>query len=70
MLLLQRCCRVAVVVFDDADQTVRNAVLKRLAKLVSLRLMRLIRRLITYAVGGQVPVVFGECLAVLTLLSR
>jgi hypothetical protein len=58
-----------VVVFDDADQTVKECSAKEVGEVGFLEVDGTHKTTENYAVGGQVPVVFGECLAVLTLLA-
>ena len=59
----------AVVVFDDVDQTVKECGAKADGEVGFLEVDGTHRKIDAYAVGGQVPVVFGECLAVLKLLA-
>lgn len=58
-----------VVVFDDADQTVKEAGAKADGEVGFLEVDGTHKKTDAYAVGGSAPVVFGECLAVLTLLA-
>ena len=58
-----------VVVFDDVDQTVKEAGAKADGEVGFLEVDATHKTTDAYAVGGQAPVVFGECLAVLTLLA-
>jgi hypothetical protein len=58
-----------VVVFDDADQTVKECSAKEVGEVGFLEVDGTHKTTEAYAVGGQVPVVFGECLCVLTLLA-
>ena len=66
-----------VVVFDNADQTVMEAGAKAVGEVGFLEVgvgfvdggAVAKKKTDAYAVGDQVPVVFGECLAVLTLLA-
>ena len=58
-----------VVVFDDVDQTVKECGAKADGEVGFLEVDGTHKTTDAYAVGGQAPVVFGECLAVLTLLA-
>ena len=58
-----------VVVFDDVDQTVKEAGAKADGEVGFLEVDGTHKKTDAYAVGDQAPVVFGECLAVLTLLA-
>lgn len=59
-----------VVVFDDADQTVKEAGAKADGVVGFLEVAPAKKKTDAYAVGDQVKVVVGECLAVLTLLAN
>jgi len=59
----------AVVIFDDVDQTVKECGAKATGWVGFLEVDGTHKKTDAYAVGGQVPVVLGECLAVLTLLA-
>jgi hypothetical protein len=54
---------------DDVDQTVKEAGAKADGEVGFLEVDGTHKKTDAYAVGGQAPVVFGECLAVLTLLA-
>jgi hypothetical protein len=58
-----------VVVFDDADQTVKECGAKEVGEVGFLEVDGTHKTTDAYAVGDQVPIVFGECLAVLTLVE-
>ncbi len=58
-----------VVIFDDADQTVKECGAEAAGEVGFLEVDGTHKTTDAYAVGGQVPVVFGECVAVLTLLA-
>ena len=58
-----------VVIFDDVDQTVKEAGAKADGEVGFLEVDGTHKTTDAYAVGGQAPVVVGECLAVLTLLA-
>jgi len=59
-----------VVVFDDTDQTVKEAGAKAASVAGFLEVAPNKKKTDAYAVGGQAKVVVGECLAVLTLLAN
>ncbi len=59
-----------VVVFDDADQTVKEAGAKANGAVGFLEVAPAKKKTDAYAVGDQAKVVVGECLAVLTLLAN
>ncbi len=59
-----------VVIFEDADQTVKEAGAKAVNEVGFLEDVGNHKKTDAYAVGDQVPVIFGECLAVLTLLAN
>jgi hypothetical protein len=59
-----------VVVFDDADQTVKEAGAKAASVAGFLEVAPEKKKTDAYAVGAQAKVVVGECLAVLTLLAN
>lgn len=59
-----------VVVFDDVDQSVMEADAKAVCEVGFLDVVAGKKKTDAYAVGDQVPVVLGECLAVLTLLAN
>jgi hypothetical protein len=59
-----------VVVFDDADQTVKEAGAKAASVAGFLEIAPAKKKTDAYAVGDQAQVVVGECLAVLTLLAN
>lgn len=59
-----------VVIFDDADQTVKEAGAKAASVAGFLEVAPAKKKTDAYAVGDQAQVVFGECLAVLTLLAN
>jgi len=58
-----------VVIFDDADQTVKEAGAKATVETGFLEVAPNKKKADAYAVGDQVKVIIGECLAVLTLLA-
>ena len=58
-----------VVIFDDVDQTVKEAGAKATNEVGFLEVIADHKTTDAYAVGDQVPVVVGECLATLTLLA-
>ena len=58
-----------VVIFDDVDQTVKEAGAKATGEVGFLEVSADHLTTDAYAVGDQVPVVVGECLANLTLLA-
>jgi hypothetical protein len=58
-----------VVIFDDADQTVKEAGAKATGEVGFLEVTPTKKKIDNYAVGDQAKVVIGECLAVLTLLA-
>ncbi len=59
-----------VVIFDDADQTVKEAGAKADGIVGFLEVAPAKKKTDAYAVGDQAQVVVGECLAVLTLLAN
>ena len=59
-----------VVVFDDADQTVKEAGAKAASVAGFLEVAPAKKKTDAYVVGDQAKVVVGECLAVLTLLAN
>jgi hypothetical protein len=59
-----------VVIFDDVDQTVKEAGGKAANEVGFLDVIEGNKKTDAYAVGDQAPVVLGECLAVLTLLAN
>jgi hypothetical protein len=59
-----------VVIFDDADQTVKEAGAKATGEVGFLEVAPTKKKIDNYAVGDQAKVIFGECLAVLTLLAN
>ncbi len=59
-----------VVIFDDVDQTVKEAGAKAASVAGFLEVAPAKKKTDAYAVGDQAQVVFGECLAVLTLLAN
>lgn len=59
-----------VVVFDDADQTVKEAGAKANGVVGFLEVAPTKKKTDAYSVGDQAKVVVGECLAVLTLLAN
>ena len=59
-----------VVVFDDADQTVKESGAKAASVAGFLEVAPAKKKTDAYAVGDQAKVVVGECLAVLTLLAN
>lgn len=59
-----------VVIFDDADQTVKEAGAKAVNVVGFIEVSPDGTKTTEPAVGDQVPVVIGECLAVLTLLAN
>ena len=58
-----------VVIFDDVDQTVKEAGAKATVETGFLEVAPNKKKADAYAVGDQVKVIIGECLAVLTLLA-
>ena len=58
-----------VVIFDDADQTVKEGGAKLVNEAGFLEADATHKKTDNYAVGAMAPVVLGECLAVLTLLA-
>ena len=58
-----------VVIFDDVEQTVKEAGAKADGEVGFLEVDETHKTTDAYAVGDQVPVVVGDCLAVLTLLA-
>ncbi len=58
-----------VVIFDSVDQTVLEAGAKAVVEVGFLEVSPTGSKTTAYAVGDMAPVVFGECLAVLTLLA-
>ena len=58
-----------VVIFDDADQTVAEGGAALKVEAGFLEVDALHKKTDNYVVGEMVPVVLGECLAVLTLLA-
>jgi hypothetical protein len=59
-----------VVIFDDVDQTVKEAGAKAASVAGFLEVAPAKKKTDAYAVGDQAQVVVGECLAVLTLLAN
>ena len=59
-----------VVIFDDADQTVKEAGAKAVNVVGFIEVSADGTKTTQPAVGDQVPIVIGECLAVLTLLAN
>jgi hypothetical protein len=59
-----------VVIFDDADQTVKEAGAKAASIAGFLEVAPAKKKTDAYAVGDQAHVIVGECLAVLTLLAN
>jgi len=59
-----------VVIFDDADQTVKESGAKADGVVGFLEVAPAKKKTDAYAVGDQAKVVVGECLAVLTLLAN
>jgi hypothetical protein len=59
-----------VVIFDDADQTVKEAGAAAANVVGFLEVDPAKKKTDNYAVGDQAKVVIGECLAVLTLLAN
>jgi len=59
-----------VVIFDDADQTVKEAGAAAANIVGFLEVDPAKKKTDNYAVGDQAKVVIGECLAVLTLLAN
>jgi hypothetical protein len=58
-----------VVIFDDADQTVLEAGAKAVGEVGFIEVDATHKKTDTYAVADSVPIVFGECLAVLRLAA-
>ena len=58
-----------VVIFDDVDQTVKECGAEADGEVGFLEVDGTHKTTDAYARGDQVPVVFGECLAVLTLVA-
>ena len=58
-----------VVIFDDADQTVKEAGAKTTGEVGVLDVVADNLKTDAYAVGDAVPVILGECLLTLTLLA-
>ncbi len=58
-----------VVIFDDADQTVKECGDELSGEAGFLEVSSTGLKTTAYAVGDQAPVVLGECLAVLTLVA-
>ena len=58
-----------VVIFDDADQTVKEAGAKAKVECGVLDVVAENLKTVGYAVGEQAPVILGECICVLTLLA-
>ncbi|WNZ30032.1 MAG: hypothetical protein IAX21_04050 [Candidatus Bathyarchaeota archaeon] len=59
-----------VVIFDDADQTVKESGAAAANVVGFLEVDPAKTKITAYAVGDQAKVVIGECLAVLTLLAN
>ncbi len=59
-----------VVIFDDVDQTVKEAGAKAASVAGFLEIAPAKKKTDAYSVGDQAQVVVGECLAVLTLLAN
>ena len=59
-----------VVIFDDVDQTVKEAGAKAANEVGFMDAVADHKKTGAYAIGYQVPVVLGECLAALTLLAN
>jgi hypothetical protein len=59
-----------VVIFDDADQTVKEAGAKAASVAGFLEIAPAKKKTDAYAIGDQAQVVVGECLAMLTLLAN
>ena len=59
-----------VVIFDDADQTVKEAGAAAVNVVGFLEVDPAKKKTENYSVGDQAKVVIGECLAVLTLLAN
>ena len=57
------------VIFDTADQTVKEAGAKAILEVGVLDVTSNKKTTDSYAVGDQVPVIFGECICVMTLLA-
>ena len=58
-----------VVIFDSVDQTVLEAGAEATGEVGFIEVDATHKKTDTYAVGGSVPIVFGECLAVLRLAA-
>src|SRR4030065_147900 len=58
-----------VVIFDDADQTVKEAGAEAKGEVGFIEVDGTHKKTDDYAVGESVPVIFDDCLAVLTLLA-
>jgi hypothetical protein len=58
-----------VVVFDDVNQTVKECGAKAVGEVGVLDVIATELKTTAYAVGDQAPVIFGECILVLTLLA-
>jgi hypothetical protein len=59
-----------LVIFDDADQTVKEAGAKAVGEVGVLDVVASKLKTDAYAVGNQAPVIVGECLLLLTLLAN
>jgi hypothetical protein len=57
------------VIFDTTDQTVKEAGAKAILEVGVLDVTPNKKTTDSYAVGDQVPVIFGECICVMTLLA-
>lgn len=58
-----------VVIFDDADQTVKEAGAKAVGEVGVLDVVASKLKTANYVVGDQAPVILGECVVLLTLLA-
>jgi hypothetical protein len=58
-----------VVIFDDTDQTVKEAGAKAMGEVGVLDVVAGKLKTANYVVGDQAPVILGECLVLLTLLA-
>jgi hypothetical protein len=59
-----------LVIFDDVDQTVKEAGAKAVGEVGVLDVVASKLKTDAYAVGNQAPVIIGECLLLLTLLAN
>jgi hypothetical protein len=59
-----------LVIFDDVNQTVKEAGAKAVGEVGVLDVVASKLKTDAYAVGNQAPVIIGECLLLLTLLAN